>query len=103
MAKLPTATCFVQSRHRSRPLESQCKPPSKDAIDKFGEHRYAVAQQRRSPRFDGRVEDQVRYYLHQAGQLPFRPDIIRKVGGTTAAVIDAEYKAVGMIRQLSPV
>ena len=44
-------------------------------------------------RFGGRVEGQVRYYLDQAGQVPLRPDIVWKVGGTTAAVIDAKYKA----------
>ena len=44
-------------------------------------------------RFGGRVEGQVRYYLDQAGQVPLRPDIIWKAGGTAAAVIDAQYKA----------
>jgi len=44
-------------------------------------------------RFGGRVEDQVRYYLDQAGQVPLRPDIVWKVGSTVAAVIDAKYKA----------
>ena len=44
-------------------------------------------------RFGGRVEGQVRYYLDQAGQVPLRPDIVWKVGGNTAAVIDAKYKA----------
>jgi len=44
-------------------------------------------------RFGGRVEGQVRYHLDQAGQVPLRPDIIWKVGGTAAAVIDAKYKA----------
>ena len=44
-------------------------------------------------RFGGRVEGQVRYYLDQAGQVPLRPDIVWKVGGITAAVIDAKYKA----------
>ena len=44
-------------------------------------------------RVGGRVEGQVRYYLDQAGQVPLRPDIVWKVGGTTAAVIDAKYKA----------
>jgi 5-methylcytosine-specific restriction enzyme subunit McrC len=44
-------------------------------------------------RFGGRVEGQVRYHLDQAGQVPLRPDIVWKVGGTTAAVIDAKYKA----------
>ena len=44
-------------------------------------------------RFGGRVEGQVRYYLDQAGQVPLRPDIVWKVSGTTAAVIDAKYKA----------
>jgi 5-methylcytosine-specific restriction enzyme subunit McrC len=39
------------------------------------------------------VEGQVRYYLDQAGQMPLRPDIVWKAGGTTAAVIDAKYKA----------
>jgi 5-methylcytosine-specific restriction enzyme subunit McrC len=44
-------------------------------------------------RFDWRVEDQVRYYLDQAGQVPLRPDIVWKVSGTAVAVIDAKYKA----------
>jgi 5-methylcytosine-specific restriction enzyme subunit McrC len=44
-------------------------------------------------RFGGRVEGQVRYYLDQARQVPLRPDIVWKTGGTTAAVIDAKYKA----------
>ena len=44
-------------------------------------------------RLGGRVEGQVRYYLDQAGQVPLRPDIVWKTGGTTAAVIDAKYKA----------
>jgi 5-methylcytosine-specific restriction enzyme subunit McrC len=44
-------------------------------------------------RFGGRVEGQVRYHLDQAGQVPLRPDIVWKVGGTAAAVIDAKYKA----------
>ena len=44
-------------------------------------------------RFGGRVEGQIRYYLDQAGQVPLWPDIVWKVGGTTAAVIDAKYKA----------
>ena len=44
-------------------------------------------------RFGGRVEGQVRYYLDQGGQVPLRPDIVWKVGGTAAAVIDAKYKA----------
>jgi 5-methylcytosine-specific restriction enzyme subunit McrC len=39
------------------------------------------------------VEDQVRYHVDQAGQVPLRPDIVWKVGGDTAAVIDAKYKA----------
>ena len=39
------------------------------------------------------MEGQVRYYLDQAGQVPLRPDIVWKIGGTTAAVIDAKYKA----------
>ena len=44
-------------------------------------------------RFGGRVEGQVRYYLDQAGQVPLRPDVVWKIGGTTVAVIDAKYKA----------
>ncbi len=48
---------------------------------------------RLNARFGGRVEDQVRYHLDRAGQVPLRPDIIWKVGGTAAAVIDAKYKA----------
>ena len=44
-------------------------------------------------RFGGRVEGQVRYHLDQAGQVPLRPDIVWKVSGTPAAVIDAKYKA----------
>jgi 5-methylcytosine-specific restriction enzyme subunit McrC len=44
-------------------------------------------------RFGGRVEDQVRYHLDQADQVPLRPDIVWKLGGTAVAVIDAKYKA----------
>ncbi len=44
-------------------------------------------------RFGGRVEDQVRYHLDRAGQVPLRPDIVWKAGGAAAAVIDAKYKA----------
>jgi 5-methylcytosine-specific restriction enzyme subunit McrC len=44
-------------------------------------------------RFGGRVEDQVRYFLDQGRQVPLRPDIVWKVGGMAAAVIDAKYKA----------
>jgi 5-methylcytosine-specific restriction enzyme subunit McrC len=44
-------------------------------------------------RFGGRVEDQVHYYLDDAAQVPLRPDIVWKVGGTAVAVIDAKYKA----------
>jgi 5-methylcytosine-specific restriction enzyme subunit McrC len=44
-------------------------------------------------RFGGLVEGQARYHLDQAGQVPLRPDIVWKVGGTAAAVIDAKYKA----------
>ena len=39
------------------------------------------------------MEDQVRYYLDQADQVTLQPDIVWKVGGTAAAVIDAKYKA----------
>jgi 5-methylcytosine-specific restriction enzyme subunit McrC len=44
-------------------------------------------------RFGGRIEGQVRYYLDDAGQVPLRPDIVWKVSGSAAAVIDAKYKA----------
>jgi len=33
------------------------------------------------------------HQLDQADQVPLRPDIVWKVGGTAAAVIDAKYKA----------
>jgi 5-methylcytosine-specific restriction enzyme subunit McrC len=44
-------------------------------------------------RFGGRVEGQVRYHLDQASQVPLKPDIVWKVGGVAAAVLDAKYKA----------
>lgn len=44
-------------------------------------------------RFGGRVEDQVHYHLDEAGQVPLRPDIVWKVDGCPAAVVDAKYKA----------
>ena len=43
--------------------------------------------------FGGRVDDQVRYYFDQAGQVVLRPDIVWKLGGSPVAVIDAKYKA----------
>ena len=44
-------------------------------------------------RFGGRVDGQVRYYLDQAGQVILRPDIVWQAAASTAAVIDAKYKA----------
>jgi 5-methylcytosine-specific restriction enzyme subunit McrC len=43
--------------------------------------------------FGGRVDDQDRHYLDQAGTVVLRPDIVWKVRGSPAAVIDAKYKA----------
>jgi 5-methylcytosine-specific restriction enzyme subunit McrC len=44
-------------------------------------------------RFGGRVDDQDRHYLDQAGRVVLRPDIVWKVRGSPVAVIDAKYKA----------
>jgi len=41
----------------------------------------------------GRVDDQDRHYLDQAGQVVLRPDIVWKIRGSAVAVIDAKYKA----------
>ena len=43
--------------------------------------------------FGGHVEPQSRHYLDVAGKVLLKPDIVWRVGGTTAAVIDAKYKA----------
>jgi 5-methylcytosine-specific restriction enzyme subunit McrC len=43
--------------------------------------------------YGGRVDDQVRNYFDQAGQVLLRPDIVWKIGGSAVAVIDAKYKA----------
>jgi 5-methylcytosine-specific restriction enzyme subunit McrC len=43
--------------------------------------------------FGGHVEAQSRHYLDVAGKVLLKPDIVWRVGGTTAAVIDAKYKA----------
>lgn len=41
----------------------------------------------------GRVIDQPRHYLDEAGLVVLIPDIVWRVGGKTVAVIDAKYKA----------
>jgi 5-methylcytosine-specific restriction enzyme subunit McrC len=43
--------------------------------------------------FGGHAEPQSRHYLDVAGKVLLKPDIIWRRGGTTAAVIDAKYKA----------
>jgi 5-methylcytosine-specific restriction enzyme subunit McrC len=43
--------------------------------------------------FGGRVDDQDRHYLDQAGRVVLRPDIVWKIRGSPVAVIDAKYKA----------
>jgi 5-methylcytosine-specific restriction enzyme subunit McrC len=43
--------------------------------------------------FGGRVDGQDRHYLDQAGKVVLRPDIVWKIRGSPAAVIDAKYKA----------
>jgi 5-methylcytosine-specific restriction enzyme subunit McrC len=43
--------------------------------------------------FGGRVDGQDLHYLDQAGKVVLRPDIVWKVRGSPAAVIDAKYKA----------
>jgi 5-methylcytosine-specific restriction enzyme subunit McrC len=43
--------------------------------------------------YGGRVDDQDRHFLDEAGQVIMRPDIVWKVGGTAVAVADAKYKA----------
>jgi 5-methylcytosine-specific restriction enzyme subunit McrC len=44
-------------------------------------------------KYGGRVDDQVSSYFDLAGRVVLRPDIVWKVGGSAAAVIDAKYKA----------
>ena len=43
--------------------------------------------------FGGRVDGQARHHFDVAGRVPLRPDIVWRVGGAPAAVIDAKYKA----------
>jgi 5-methylcytosine-specific restriction enzyme subunit McrC len=43
--------------------------------------------------YGGRVEGQETNYLDEAAQVLLRPDIVWKVRGSAAAVIDAKYKA----------
>lgn len=43
--------------------------------------------------FGGRVEAQSRHHLDVAGKVPLKPDIIWRLGGAPAAVIDTKYKA----------
>lgn len=45
------------------------------------------------PAFGGRVDAQPRHYLDVAGQVLLKPDIVWRVGGAAAAVVDAKYKA----------
>lgn len=41
----------------------------------------------------GRVVGQSRHYLDEAGRAVLKPDIVWRVGGKVAAVVDAKYKA----------
>jgi 5-methylcytosine-specific restriction enzyme subunit McrC len=43
--------------------------------------------------YGGRVQDQATSYFDEAAQVRLRPDIVWKVRGSAAAVIDAKYKA----------
>jgi 5-methylcytosine-specific restriction enzyme subunit McrC len=43
--------------------------------------------------YGGRVDDQDRNHFDEAAQVRLRPDIVWKVRGSAAAVIDAKYKA----------
>jgi 5-methylcytosine-specific restriction enzyme subunit McrC len=43
--------------------------------------------------FGGHVEAQSRHYLDAAGKVLLKPDIVWRLGGMTAAVVDAKYKA----------
>lgn len=43
--------------------------------------------------YGGRVDDQDRHFLDEAGQVLMRPDIVWKLRGTAVAVADAKYKA----------
>jgi 5-methylcytosine-specific restriction enzyme subunit McrC len=43
--------------------------------------------------YGGRVDAQVRSYLDTAGRVALKPDIVWRVRGSAAAVIDAKYKA----------
>ena len=43
--------------------------------------------------YGGRVQGQERNYLDEAAQVVLRPDIVWKMRGSAAAVIDAKYKA----------
>ena len=43
--------------------------------------------------YGGRVDDQDQNHFDEAGQVRLRPDIVWKVRGSPAAVIDAKYKA----------
>jgi 5-methylcytosine-specific restriction enzyme subunit McrC len=45
------------------------------------------------PAYGGHVADQERSHFDEAGQVPLRPDIVWRIGGSPAAVIDAKYKA----------
>ena len=42
--------------------------------------------------YGGRVDDQDRHFLDEAGQVLMRPDIVWKIGGAAVAVADAKYK-----------
>jgi len=43
--------------------------------------------------YGGRVIGQARHHLDVGGRVPLRPDIVWRVGGVAAAVVDAKYKA----------
>jgi 5-methylcytosine-specific restriction enzyme subunit McrC len=41
----------------------------------------------------GRLVDQDTHHLDDSGMVSLRPDLVWKLGGTPAAVVDAKYKA----------
>jgi 5-methylcytosine-specific restriction enzyme subunit McrC len=43
--------------------------------------------------YGGRLDDQDTHHLDDSGVVSLRPDLVWKLGGTPAAVIDAKYKA----------
>jgi 5-methylcytosine-specific restriction enzyme subunit McrC len=45
------------------------------------------------PVYGGQVVGQSRHYMDEAGRVVLKPDILWRVGGVPAAVVDAKYKA----------